>query len=222
MRKLCLVLSLCLSSLIYAQDVIVLNDGSSIFSKVLEIDASQVKYRKYSNLDGPIYTMNITEILSIKYQNGEVENFADRNLQIRQQESFMSVSSAPTALAINEANKLRKAELLLSAENLQSTADFIYGLGGLVGIGLFVGSIWGDPAIYLAAGLYVLVGSTIISLPFMIASGIKTRKANEIKIASIYQYDIDFENSTLSPNLNLMSDNINNAPSLGLGVKYTF
>lgn len=36
MRKLCLVLSLCLSSLIYAQDVFELDDGSSIISKVVE------------------------------------------------------------------------------------------------------------------------------------------------------------------------------------------
>lgn len=221
MRKLCLVLSLCLSSLIYAQDVIVLNDGSSIFSKVLEIDASQVKYRKYSNLDGPIYTMNITEILSIKYQNGEVEEFTDRSQQIKQQESI-SVNSSLTTTTINETNRLRKNKLMKSGESLQGIGDFILGTSLVTGLGFMFASIFTGENSQMITGAALMLGGTAISLPFGITGAIQMRKANEIKIASIYQYDIDFENSTLSPNLNLMSDNINNAPSLGLGVKYTF
>ena len=83
MRKLCLVLSLCLSSLIYAQDVIVLNDGSSIISKVVEVGSTDVKYKKWSNMEGPTYTLKITEILSVNYQNGEKESFS-KNKSITQ------------------------------------------------------------------------------------------------------------------------------------------
>lgn len=69
-------LGLCLTSSVYAQDVIVLKDGSSVLSKVLEVNASEVKYKKWANQDGPTYTSNKAEILSINYQNGEKDNFS--------------------------------------------------------------------------------------------------------------------------------------------------
>ena len=48
--------SLCLS----AQDVIVKRDGSTILSKVLEVNKTDIKYKKFSNLNGPTYTIEIS------------------------------------------------------------------------------------------------------------------------------------------------------------------
>lgn len=62
-----------------AQDVIVKKDGSTILSKVLEIGGIEIKYKKWSNQDGPTYTIPRSEILSINYQNGEVDSFYDNN-----------------------------------------------------------------------------------------------------------------------------------------------
>ena len=47
-----------LSQSVFSQDVIVKRDGSSIISKVLEVNTDNVKYKKYSNLNGPTYTIN--------------------------------------------------------------------------------------------------------------------------------------------------------------------
>ena len=58
-----------------AQDVIVRKDGSTIISKVLEVNQSDVKYKKHSNLNGPTYTINKSDILSINYENGEKEKY---------------------------------------------------------------------------------------------------------------------------------------------------
>lgn len=58
-----------------AQDVIVKRDGGTVISKVLEIDETSVKYKKASNVDGPTYTIKISEIQSINYENGERETF---------------------------------------------------------------------------------------------------------------------------------------------------
>ena len=38
-----------------AQDVIVKKDGSTILSKVLEVSSTDIKYKKFSNPDGPTY-----------------------------------------------------------------------------------------------------------------------------------------------------------------------
>lgn len=83
-KNLLLVLSLLTSHILFAQDVIVKRDGSTILSKVMEIGTSEVKYKKYSNPDGPLYTISISELLSINYQNGEKETFdsvSPQNLQ---------------------------------------------------------------------------------------------------------------------------------------------
>lgn len=60
-----------------ADDVIVLNNGDIVRSKVIEIGQQEVKYKKSSNLNGPTYSMNKSEILSITYENGEKEVFND-------------------------------------------------------------------------------------------------------------------------------------------------
>lgn len=76
MKKLLLLIVLfCTSLITIAQDVIVKKDGSIIQSKVMEINGAEIKYRKWSNLEGPIYSINQSEVLSINYQNGEVEMF---------------------------------------------------------------------------------------------------------------------------------------------------
>ena len=62
-----------------AQDVIVKTDNSTILSKVEEISAESIKYRKWDNLDCPIYVLNISEVISINYSNGTMETFKDIN-----------------------------------------------------------------------------------------------------------------------------------------------
>lgn len=56
-----------------AQDVIVKKDGSTIPSKVEEINNTDIKYKKWGNLDGPLYSISRTEVVVINYQNGEIE-----------------------------------------------------------------------------------------------------------------------------------------------------
>lgn len=59
----------------YAQDVIVLKDGTTILSKVTEVSSSEIKYKKISNIDGPIFTIKSSDVLSINYNNGEKDSF---------------------------------------------------------------------------------------------------------------------------------------------------
>ena len=54
-------------------------DGSTILSKVIEIGTSEVKYKKFSNQNGPTYTILKEEIQAINYENGEKENLSNAN-----------------------------------------------------------------------------------------------------------------------------------------------
>lgn len=68
---------LCMSGRSVAQDVIVKTDRSTVMSKVLEITGTEIKYKKWNNLDGPTYSISRSEVVSINYENGEVESFSN-------------------------------------------------------------------------------------------------------------------------------------------------
>ena len=79
--KLFLVISLfCVTYITQAQDVIVKKDNSTILSKVIVINGSEIIYKKWSNLDGPEYSINCSEIICINYQNGEIDRFDDNSV----------------------------------------------------------------------------------------------------------------------------------------------
>lgn len=56
-----------------AQDIIIKNDKTEIKSKVTEITETQIKYKKWENIDGPIYNMAKSEVFLIIYANGQRE-----------------------------------------------------------------------------------------------------------------------------------------------------
>lgn len=59
-----------------AQDLIVKTDASQVEARVLEISPDAVRYKRFSNPDGPTYVLPLAEIRYIRYANGEVEYYA--------------------------------------------------------------------------------------------------------------------------------------------------
>lgn len=68
----------------FAQDIIVKKDGTTIVTKVVEIGTSEIKYKKFSNQEGPTYTVLSSDVLAINYENGEKETFqrADDEVEV--------------------------------------------------------------------------------------------------------------------------------------------
>jgi len=58
-----------------AQDVIIKNDGTEIESKISEVGLENIKYKKFSSLDGPTYLLPKKEIFMIKYEDGTKDVF---------------------------------------------------------------------------------------------------------------------------------------------------
>lgn len=65
-----------------AQDVIVKKDGSTILSKVLEVNVADIKYKKFSNQNGPTYSIEKKEIQSINYENGDIDKFEETTINL--------------------------------------------------------------------------------------------------------------------------------------------
>lgn len=57
-------------STVSAQDLILKKNADEIQAKVLKVSDTQIEYKKWDNLDGPIYTIPSSEVFIIKYQNG--------------------------------------------------------------------------------------------------------------------------------------------------------
>lgn len=62
-----------------AQDVITKSNGDEINAKIIEITQTELKYKKFDHLDGPIYTLSLKDIFMVKYENGNKEVFTQND-----------------------------------------------------------------------------------------------------------------------------------------------
>lgn len=58
----------------FSQDIIHFKNGNKDEVKVLELNSFEVKYKKFNNLNGPNFISNKSEIDSIRFENGTIEN----------------------------------------------------------------------------------------------------------------------------------------------------
>jgi hypothetical protein len=70
---------LCACCNTWAQDVIVKKNGEEILAKVEDVSSTVIKYKKTSNLSGPLYTIQKSEVFMIKYENGSRDVFGSNN-----------------------------------------------------------------------------------------------------------------------------------------------
>jgi hypothetical protein len=66
-----------ISTFSYSQDVLTKKSGEDIQAKVLEVTSSEIKYKKFDNLNGPTFTILKSDILMIRYENGTKDLFTD-------------------------------------------------------------------------------------------------------------------------------------------------
>ena len=79
MKKiLSLIFLLCAVISVSAKDVIVKKNADVVEAKILEISSSEIKYKKLSNPNGPTFSIKISEVSSVIYENGEVESFTKK------------------------------------------------------------------------------------------------------------------------------------------------
>lgn len=65
-----LICAVSISTLAASQDVITFKNGNEKRVKVLEVSPTEVKYKSYDNLEGPLYNDQKSSIFMIKYENG--------------------------------------------------------------------------------------------------------------------------------------------------------
>ena len=84
----------------FAQDVIVTKDSKRINAKVTEVNVDNIKYKQFENQNGPVYTLLKSDILTILYQNGQVESFGVES------SSSSTAATATTSATVNTQKKV--------------------------------------------------------------------------------------------------------------------
>lgn len=59
----------------FPQDIIVQLSGAEIKAKILEVGTSEVRYKRFDNQEGPVYTLLKSGIQKITYENGTLDVF---------------------------------------------------------------------------------------------------------------------------------------------------
>ena len=231
MKHLLVFLFLLCSASVSAQDVIVKKDGSTILSKVIEVGQEEIKYKKFDHLEGPTYTIQKSELLSINYQNGAKDTFSaplrddNRYLPNNQNDGVQQYNDR-ALLGMDYANqKIEKR-----VKNLR-----IWGwVSGIAGVGLgtlFInlsynsdGQVYHDRHKYRTVG-GVLAAGGIATATYCFVSAHKKQKQAEMSLQSslLYHYNYKFDNgSSLSAGIDMISDRTNGNNAFGLGLRYNF
>ena len=101
-KLLSIILTFVAFSSLYAQDTIRLRSGETIPAQVQEIGISEIRYKQWSNLQGPTYVQPKSNVLSISYKNGTRDNFITIPSQ-DQTNPTSSSSSSSTDQAFSDA-----------------------------------------------------------------------------------------------------------------------
>ena len=68
--------ALLINGLCFSQDILTYKNGTEAKVKVIEVTSSEVKFKRYDNIDGPLYTVLKSDLFMIKYENGTKEVFS--------------------------------------------------------------------------------------------------------------------------------------------------
>lgn len=128
-----LIISCLISVNAWTQDVIIKRNGDEIQAKVLTVSDSKIDYKKWSNQNGPIYTISKGDVFMIKYINGDKDVF-NNNTQPTSQESSptrekkISSKYIVKSPAANNAKLVRKykPEIRITTKHSEKTSKWIF------------------------------------------------------------------------------------------------
>lgn len=207
------------STTCFAQDVIVKKDGSTILSKVIEIGSTEVKYKKFSNQDGPTYSVLKSEIQTINYENGEKESYNELPQQQKEFNYLNETRNSDNNVSVR--NRFEADNLYREARALKtwSWVCVVLGAGGAV-TSLFLNEenkTVSDICLYGGLAVCIVGGGTLMGLGQK-----KKREAESLLTSTIINYDIKVGKYTISPSVNLLSSTQTHKTNLGLGFKLQF
>lgn len=229
MKKIFLFMLFLCSMSVWAQDVIVKKDGSTVVCRVLEVTKTEVIYKKWSDLQGSNYIVNQKDLTAIHHENGTKTTFDAA--------PAVPAETAPSANAqpLTDADLLKMAgvqadtpqyEMIRKAKRLKR-AGWISG-GIMLAAGALITGCFDsfDDEIYgLTVGPLLMGGGIITTTACLVRAKNLKKKASRLSVSSapLYQQDFKLKNGTiLSPSLDILKDNTQRNTTFGVGLTYNF
>jgi tetratricopeptide (TPR) repeat protein len=122
----CVLVFVSLPGIIIAQDKIYRTDSTLIQAKVQEVGDAEIKYKKFSNLNGPVYSVKKSDVWMIIYENGEKEVY-NKPMGSRKTVITPPANPAPRRSYINAVDEANNEDLIITVngENIYCTIDFV-------------------------------------------------------------------------------------------------
>ena len=238
MKKLLTILLFLCSASVFAQDVIVKKDGSTIVCRVEKVGDADVTYKLWSDLKGSSYVMDKSLVSAINYENGRKETFAEREIEVKDDDEGKPSMSDAKLLELDErlhpysipstitiAEKEMKYKKVKRLKTWGWIGGGILAAGGVVfaSMGLFMED---DDEILMSYGVtgaaLFALGAGVTTTCLIVAHNQK-KKIDALQTSAIYRYDIPFSNgSRLSVGADMLNDRIMNKRTVGLGLTYNF
>lgn len=219
MKHLLVLLLLLCSMSVSAQDVIVKKDGSTVVCRVVEVTATEITYKKWSDLNGSNYVMDKSLASAINYENGKKVNISEAtNLYLPNNQNDGSQRLNDNALLkmdyeSNHNNPYKKAKTL-------KTIGWVGG-ASLVAGGIAAGVIGGDDMVLLP--IYLCPIGVAWTTTFLLVGHHYKKQADHYQFISLYYQDIRFSNgSSLSIGTDVVNDKLLGNNIIGLGLHYNF
>lgn len=234
MKKIFLLMLFLCSMSVWAQDVIVKKDGSTVVCRILEVTKTEVIYKKWSDLQGSNYIVNQKDLTAIHHENGT-------------KTTFDAAPAAPTETAPSaNAQPMTDAELLKMAgvqdgtlqHEMMQKAKRLKKVGWIVGGSMFAiggaltiaggADLFDSDAGFLlgcSAGPILVVGGIITTTSCLVRAKNLKKKASPFSVSSapLFQQDFKLKNgTTLSPSLDILKDNTLRNTTFGVGLTYNF
>ena len=218
MKHLLVLLLLLCSMSVSAQDVIVKKDGSTVVCRVVEVTATEITYKKWSDLNGSNYVMDKSLASAINYQSGKREVFSEtESLYKPNNQNDGEQAMNDKALYIID----RSLHPTPTGTKVLRIAGITIGAAAIALAIVAAADGGGDSNLVIAGSL---VGGATVTSGLLIAANLyKRHYNNKTKSLSIYKHDIPFSNGTsLSVGADMLSDRTLGSNTIGLGLRYNF
>ena len=210
---------------VFAQDTITKRNGEEILAKVLNINDTEINYLKWNNQNGPTYTIAISNVFMIKYENGEKDVFGQEDAPAAQ-----NPANTPTVLNLTEQLSQNNLKFIKQEDLFKKGKRFKRGGTAwmiISGIGMLGGCVVGGTQEWSTGAV---VGFAVGGTLFMIAPGaILHAKGNKfiheaeaMSVASLPLGELSFRKVGLSPGISVFSDRHSSAHALGIGASIHF
>lgn len=223
MKQFLVFMFLLCSTSIFAQDVIVKKDGSTIVCRVVELTSTEIIYKKWSDLNGSNYVMDRSQASAINYESGKKVNLSEAaNLYLPNNQNDGTQQFNDKALLRMDFAEHHKN----TVRNLRTTG-FIGGgvllLAGGVLISNYNGWLFDDDYSILL-GVAAAGGAVAWTTTFLLIANHKKNKIdNYLSFIPTMQYEFNFTNgSKLSAGIDVLSNRTFSKNTLGLGLRYNF